>query len=422
MKIPNLSICTIFRDEAQYLREFLDCVLPFTDDLVLVDTGSLDSSLRIIQSYGVHCHHFAWVDDFSLARNYSLSLAKEDWILQLDCDERIRSEDFEKLKLFLSSNTGDAAFVNIVNTADRNWRENPAIFSRQQGLRLFRNFKGYLYQNPIHENLAPSIESKQGKIISLDLVIWHLGYADGLSEKKLQRNRELILKHWDLGVRTPTLMFYKAMLHFDKSEAAPEMLFECIENSSGSLKARAAARLLCWCLIYSNSGYKNFTRSLLEDLAWEHVPDQGLVYLSRARDFFDQKNLSKAREMYLMAEDSMENPDRKLFLKEILDSLGTIEALLNNLDGAFFWFERYKKEVGRDWIFVLNRMRLLVAKQDFLGAIGELRQDPSQITLMPGSARASIRQLLLALGNTVCFPDGVTASQLEVQWLEYWDS
>ncbi len=424
MKIPKLSICTIFRDEADYLTEFLDCVTPYCDDLVLVDTGSVDSSQSMIQSYGLSCHSFPWVDDFSLARNYSLSHAKGDWILQLDCDERVRPEDFLKLRHFITHESCDAAFVKIINTADKNWKSDPVVFSKQQGLRLFRNHKGYQYQNPIHENLAPSIEAAHGVILVSDIVIWHLGYADGLSQKKLKRNQELIHKHWNQGLRTPSLVFYKAMLDFDSSEKAPALLLECMEmeGSLGSLRARAAARLLCWCLIYSGSGYKNYSCQRLQEMAMEHAPDRGLVYLSMARDSFDKRQLQQAQKLFLLAEANMGNPDRKLFLKEILDSLGTIAALLGNTKEATAWFERYARDIGRDWICVLNLMRLRVADRDFFGAVWLLRQDPAQIAGMPKSARASIRQLLNALGDTVKFEDGVTARSLETQWLEYWDS
>jgi len=40
--------------------------------MVIVDTGSLDETPRIVEAYGGRLFHFPWCDDFSAARNESL--------------------------------------------------------------------------------------------------------------------------------------------------------------------------------------------------------------------------------------------------------------------------------------------------------------------------------------------------------------
>ena len=48
MSIPSISICTIFKNEEQFLPEFLDCFDHLADEWILTDTGSTDDSIDII--------------------------------------------------------------------------------------------------------------------------------------------------------------------------------------------------------------------------------------------------------------------------------------------------------------------------------------------------------------------------------------
>ena len=56
--MATISLCTIFRDEEEFLTEFLELTEDFVDELVLVDTGSVDNSLNIIHDRGHATHYF----------------------------------------------------------------------------------------------------------------------------------------------------------------------------------------------------------------------------------------------------------------------------------------------------------------------------------------------------------------------------
>ncbi len=88
MSQPKLSLCMIIRDEQEMLPGFLDSVANLWDELIVVDTGSTDDSVRLVEAAGARLIHFSWIDDFSAARNASLESATGRWILFLDADER----------------------------------------------------------------------------------------------------------------------------------------------------------------------------------------------------------------------------------------------------------------------------------------------------------------------------------------------
>ncbi|HEY9906517.1 MAG TPA: glycosyltransferase family 2 protein, partial [Thermosynechococcaceae cyanobacterium] len=92
----KLSLCMIVRDEAAALPRCLKSVQGVVDETIVVDTGSVDDTIAVAQSFSqllnVRVHQFTWCHDFSAARNYSLQYAQGEWILILDADEILQPE------------------------------------------------------------------------------------------------------------------------------------------------------------------------------------------------------------------------------------------------------------------------------------------------------------------------------------------
>jgi tetratricopeptide (TPR) repeat protein len=86
---PRISLCLIARDEEAMLPDCLASVRGAVDEVVLVDTGSRDRTAALARAAGARVLEWAWRDDFAAARNEALAGATGDWILQLDCDERL---------------------------------------------------------------------------------------------------------------------------------------------------------------------------------------------------------------------------------------------------------------------------------------------------------------------------------------------
>ena len=89
---PSLSLCMIVKDEADMLPAFLAKVQGLWDELVVVDTGSRDTTVAILEAAGAKVLHRPWRHDFALARNYSLEAATGDWVLVLDPDEHVSAQ------------------------------------------------------------------------------------------------------------------------------------------------------------------------------------------------------------------------------------------------------------------------------------------------------------------------------------------
>ena len=90
---PLLSATLIVRDEERNLRDCLASVDGVVDEVVVVDTGSTDGSVEIAKELGARVVSHPWRGDFSEARNVGLEVARGEWILYLDADERLRHVD-----------------------------------------------------------------------------------------------------------------------------------------------------------------------------------------------------------------------------------------------------------------------------------------------------------------------------------------
>ena len=82
-----MTACLIVRDCASDLAGCLASVRPFVDDLVVLDTGSVDDTVAVATAAGARVHRMAWADDFAAARNAALAHCTGDWVLSIDADE-----------------------------------------------------------------------------------------------------------------------------------------------------------------------------------------------------------------------------------------------------------------------------------------------------------------------------------------------
>lgn len=94
----TISLCMIVKNEEDVIGRCLKCVKDVVDEIIIVDTGSTDSTIEIAKKYTNQIYHFDWVDDFAKARNYAFSKATKDYIMWLDADDIIFEKDLTKLK------------------------------------------------------------------------------------------------------------------------------------------------------------------------------------------------------------------------------------------------------------------------------------------------------------------------------------
>ncbi len=180
----RISLCMIVRNEEETLDRCLSSVRGAVDEIVVVDTGSTDSTVEVARNHAASVVIHKWNDDFSEARNLSLSSATGDWILVLDADEELTPESCARLREAVASTSADGLEVTVRSEMP------PQDIMRYEDtkiVRLFRNRKEYRYIMPIHEQIRSSIENNGGNIIPSDLMISHHGYANATVQGGVNR-------------------------------------------------------------------------------------------------------------------------------------------------------------------------------------------------------------------------------------------
>lgn len=214
-KQVEISLCVIYRNEERNLPGFIAAISGLADEYVFVDTGSSDRSREILSRSGYHSHFFPWNDDFSAARNYSLSLAGKSYVLVLDLDEEISAADFSCLKDRVAANPGKAFLLNLVNFSndfrEPGWRSSRQLperfhkvaagFSVSPMVRLFPNLPTIRFRGRIHEMVAQSLQENDIGIVSTEVPVYHFGWtnlarSDGELAAKRRQYREIHLQEW----------------------------------------------------------------------------------------------------------------------------------------------------------------------------------------------------------------------------------
>jgi glycosyltransferase involved in cell wall biosynthesis len=86
-----ISVTILNKNSERTLQKILEALKSF-DDIILLDTGSTDSSLEIAKDFSnVNIHHTAFTG-FGELHNKATKLAKHDWVLSLDSDEEMTNE------------------------------------------------------------------------------------------------------------------------------------------------------------------------------------------------------------------------------------------------------------------------------------------------------------------------------------------
>lgn len=173
---PKLSACLIVKDEESNLARCLQSLEGVADEIIVVDTGSSDGTLALAKKLGAKTTSIEWNDDFSEARNASLSLATGDWVLIIDADEELSPSAGKAIAKAISTKKADAYELLIRNFTEVEGQTEALVHS---SIRLFRRVDGLTFKGGVHERISESISEKGLKVQALDATILHHGYRPG---------------------------------------------------------------------------------------------------------------------------------------------------------------------------------------------------------------------------------------------------
>lgn len=185
----KISACVIVKDEEQNLPRWLKCMQQIADEIIVIDTGSVDNTKNIAICAGAQVYDFKWQDDFAAAKNYAINKASGEWILFLDADEYFSQETSKYVRKNIID-IDPAIKIFMCRLTNINEQGKPTGTSYM--VRGLRNKPGLRYKGPIHEQLFYYNKEITNIAVMSDVEICHTGYSPQIVEKKLRRNLRII--------------------------------------------------------------------------------------------------------------------------------------------------------------------------------------------------------------------------------------
>ena len=211
----KLSLAMIVRNEARCLARCLSSIQPAVYEIVVVDTGSTDDTIRIARQFDARISEFAWKDDFSAARNFALGQTTGDWILVLDADEYASPALVAEIREFVSHQNAIGR-LKIISEFRRNGQ---VLKSQSFVSRLF--LRGPRFEGRIHEQLTSPLPR-----VNLKSELWHDGY---LETAKSDRNVKLLLAEIQRAPGDAYLRFQLALEYTSLNQ--PKEACHCLEEA-----------------------------------------------------------------------------------------------------------------------------------------------------------------------------------------------
>ena len=149
--MASLSVIVITKNEGHNINACLQSVL-FADQIVILDSGSVDRTVEIATAVGAEVSVSPDWKGFGIQKNRALALAKSEWVLSIDADERVSLELQAEIKEVLISPEFDAySFPRLSSYCGQYMRYSGWFPDRV--VRLFRRESAQFSNDLVHEKI-----------------------------------------------------------------------------------------------------------------------------------------------------------------------------------------------------------------------------------------------------------------------------
>ncbi|MGE5404062.1 MAG: glycosyltransferase [Candidatus Saccharibacteria bacterium] len=250
----TISLSMIVKNEEETLARCLDSVCDIVDEIIIVDTGSTDKTVEIAARFTDNVLEFAWIDDFSAARNFSFSKATQDYVLWLDADDVILEEDRNKL-IHLKARLDPSVDIVMMkyNLSTGQYADPFCTYFRERLLKRSRNYQWY---DPVHEYIDPS-----GHIISVDIAVTHQRVRSS-SPRNLAILDKMVAEGKDLSLRN--CFYYARELYLNGDLEKAKIYYEKFLSGEGGFISNYIDSCIDLSRIYVREGrHQDAIRALL---------------------------------------------------------------------------------------------------------------------------------------------------------------
>lgn len=149
----KLSVALAVYNEEKMIKDCLASVFGWADEIVVVDGGSTDKTIEIAKSFGSKVIQTTNPPIFHINKQKALAACRNEWILQLDADERITPQLKKEIEQVVSQESSiDGYFIPRKNYFWGHWMRKGGQYP-DAVIRLVRKDKASFPQKSVHEQI-----------------------------------------------------------------------------------------------------------------------------------------------------------------------------------------------------------------------------------------------------------------------------
>jgi len=151
-KLP-VSVFIIARNEADRIPLTIRSVRDWADEVIVIDSGSEDDTVRVAESLGATVVFNEW-RGYGPQKVFGEGLCRNDWLLNLDADEEISPELARSIRALFGNGPGCAAYrLPILPLHNFQLRGHPWTATHKP-VRLYRKSKAGFKDSPVHDSVV----------------------------------------------------------------------------------------------------------------------------------------------------------------------------------------------------------------------------------------------------------------------------
>ncbi len=152
----SLSVCIITFNEAENIERCINSISALADEIVVVDSGSTDDTVRLCKGLGARVMHQKFLG-FGRQKQFAARQSRGEWILSLDADEVVSQDLLLSLQNAMAKPTHQVYTLNRLNNYLGKWITHGNWYPDWQ-TRLWQRGIAQWDAAEVHETVSTEVE------------------------------------------------------------------------------------------------------------------------------------------------------------------------------------------------------------------------------------------------------------------------
>ena len=186
IKSPQISVTILTYNSEKTIEQCLDSLIVF-DDIVVIDSGSTDRTLALLEAYPtVTVVHHDW-QGYAAQKSFALRYCRHDWVLNIDSDESVDANLVDALITMTQAQADQVDGIRFGIHEHFLGRPNHRWTRANKKIRCFKKSKSTYSDHLVHEGVCV-----QGCVIDGVGLIHHYGeHSHEIKVDKINRYSSL---------------------------------------------------------------------------------------------------------------------------------------------------------------------------------------------------------------------------------------